>query len=159
MTDEPLARSIWNLKYRNLPGLADPLAAWLADTVCNHPTLPSLDDHVIVPVPLHPYKLSERGYNQAELLANALGRILAIPVVTDVLIRVRNTASQVERATRAERFANASGAFALAHPESLEGKPILLVDDVSTTGATLASAAKPLLETGASVTGLVLARG
>lgn len=161
MDDEALSRIIWNCKYRNLPHLAEPLAAWLADSVG---TLPELRRHIrrdslLVPVPLHRYRLAERGYNQAELLAAALSRIMAMPTDPGAMERVHNTASQVQRATRSERLANMRGAFA-ARPGAVAGRDTIVVDDVSTTGATLTACAAALRAAGArSVVGLVIARG
>ena len=161
MDDEALSRIIWNCKYRNLPHLAEPLAAWLADTVAG---LPDIRRHIygnslLVPVPLHPHRMAERGYNQAQLLSMALSRIMALPMEADAMERVHNTASQVQRATRGERLANMRGAFS-AREDLVAGRDVIIVDDVSTTGATLTSCAHALRDSGArSVIGLVIARG
>jgi ComF family protein len=161
MSDAALSRAIWNCKYRNLPYLAEPLAAWLADTVRNLPEARRLTGRnpLLMPVPLHPHKFAERGYNQAELLARALARIMALPVAVDAMVRVHNTASQVQRATRTERLENMRNAFA-AKTDLVAGRDIIIVDDVSTTGATLTACAAALKEKGArSVSAIVLARG
>lgn len=161
MDDEELSRIIWNCKYRNLPHLAEPLAAWWADSIGR---LPDVRRHIradslLVPVPLHPHRLAERGYNQAELLASALSRIMALPTDPTALARMRNTSSQVQRATRSERLANMRGAF-IAQESVVAGRDIIVVDDVSTTGATLTACASALRAAGArSVVGLVIARG
>ena len=161
MSDAALSRAIWNCKYRNLPHLAEPLAAWLADTVSASPELRRHihNDSLLVPVPLHPHRMAERGYNQAELLAAALSRIMMLPMEAGAMERVHNTASQVQRATRGERLANMRGAFT-ANAGLVTGRNIIVVDDVSTTGATLTACAAALRAAGArSVTGLVIARG
>ncbi len=102
----------------------------------------------LVPVALHPRRLRERGFNQAELLARELARLLDAPLLTGLLRRTADTSSQVETATRAERLQNVRDAFASAG--TLDGEAIVLVDDVTTTGATLSSAARVLLSAGAS---------
>jgi len=162
LADDALSRIIWNCKYRNLPHLARPLAAWLADTVGQLPDTKRLleGSPLVVPVPLHPHRFAERGYNQAELLASALAGIMALPLAADALVRVHNTTSQVQRATRQERLANMKNAFDVPHPDRVKGRDIIIVDDVSTTGATLTACAVALTKAGArSVTGMVVARG
>ena len=99
----------------------------------------------IVPVPLHAKRLKQRGYNQAESIAHGLEEALGKPVITDVLVRSEYTESQT-RKSRAERIQNVSKAFVLNHPEKLEYKHVLLVDDVITTGATLEICASTILE-------------
>ncbi|MEX1306286.1 MAG: ComF family protein [Rhodovibrionaceae bacterium] len=112
----------------------------------------------LAPVPLHRRRLFERRYNQAALLAHALGR--GKPVIADLLLRKRYTPSQGRR-SRAERQKNVAGAFAVAprHRAALAGKKVLLIDDVMTTGATLEACAKTLLRGGAAaVDALTMAR-
>jgi ComF family protein len=99
-----------------------------------------------------------RGYNQASLMAQELGRALDLPVV-DALTRRRFPGAQASSATAVERWRNVSGAFSVARPEAVAGKRVLLIDDVATTGATLDACAQELLAAGAaSVSGLTLAR-
>lgn len=112
----------------------------------------------IVPVPLHRWRLLMRTYNQAALLANALGRQAGKTVVVDALRRVKATPSQ-GGLSRAARARNVGGAFAVKAPAPIAGKRILLIDDVLTTGATAESCARALLDAGAAaVDVLVLAR-
>lgn len=101
----------------------------------------------LVPVPLHPKRLRQRGYNQSELLARAIGKALALPVRPAWLRRVRNTHAQ-SLLSREERLSNPVGAF-LATP-GLEGARVALVDDVLTTGATAAACAQALRQAGAA---------
>ncbi len=118
------------------------------------------DCDLILPVPLHPRRLFRRRYNQAALLALALGRLAGKPVAVDLLRRRRNTPPQGHR-SRAERQRNVAGAFALAPgaAERLQGRRLLLLDDVMTTGATLEAAARTLQGGGAAaVDALALAR-
>ncbi|MBL7790768.1 MAG: ComF family protein [Saprospiraceae bacterium] len=94
------------------------------------------DVELVVPVPLHPRKKRQRGYNQSDCFAEGLSESLGVPWLPDALARRAFTATQT-RKSRMERLANVGEAFALHRPERLEGKHILLVDDVMTTGATL----------------------
>lgn len=105
---------------------------------------PSIPD-LLIPVPLHPSRLRKRGYNQALELARPLGRRLGIPVRHDVLRRTRCTGAQTEL-DAAARVGNVRGAFALASLPAQ--RHVALVDDVMTTGATLAEAALVLLAAG-----------
>ena len=149
-------QAIRQLKYYRQRRLAEPLGDLLAD-VCAA-LAPQID--LIVPVPLHPSRQRQRGYNQAELLARRCAARLGLPVRSDVLTRVRATPPQVGLGAAA-RVANVAGAFAAsaAAPAALAGRRLLLVDDVCTSGATLASAADALLAAGAvSVWGLAVAR-
>lgn len=98
----------------------------------------------IVPVPLHPDKEAARGYNQTGLIAEGMGDILGIPVVSDLLYRTRNTESQTQK-SREERITNMEGAFGLKNEGTYAGSHILLIDDVLTTGATLEACAHTLL--------------
>jgi ComF family protein len=103
----------------------------------------------LVPVPLHPARRRERGYNQAELLAKAMAAETGFPIIAHELRRIRATPSQtkLDRHARAE---NVKDAFALAKDLSFTGLKILLVDDVYTTGATLNECARMLREAGAA---------
>jgi competence protein ComFC len=91
---------------------------------------------LILPVPLHRVRQRTRGYNQAELLGRLLAQILQVPLITDNLIRIRNTCTQT-RLQEAQRRRNVSGAFGVLDPGALQDRSLLIVDDVVTTGATL----------------------
>ncbi len=111
-----------------------------------------------MPVPLHPKRLKERGYNQSHLLAQELGRLTTLPVVDDCLIRQHHALPQARTTTVDERRSNVANAFS-CRDHSLKDKQVLLIDDVSTSGATLDACAGALKEGGAlSVWGLVLAK-
>jgi ComF family protein len=118
----------------------------------------ALSADIIVPVPLHPQRLKERGYNQSFLLALELGRLTSLKVVNNVLIRNLNTPPQAKTANVAARRQHMTTAF-FSRGDTLKGKRILLIDDVATSGATLNGCAVALKKAGAdSVWGLTLAR-
>ena len=98
----------------------------------------------IIPVPLHPAKLAQRGYNQSMLIAEGMSGILDIPASEKFLLRRLNTESQTNK-TLPERVANMKDAFIADKQDSLKGKHILLCDDVLTSGATLEACANTLL--------------
>jgi ComF family protein len=112
----------------------------------------------LVPVPLSWKRLKERGYNQSGLLAKELGKLSGLPLVDDCVIRKKNTPPQARTATVSERRQNVADAFA-CRDDRLKGKKVLLIDDVSTSGATLDACARAIKADGAvSVWGLTLAR-
>jgi competence protein ComFC len=147
-------QAIHQLKYRNLRSLAVPLACLMADYIRANP----MPGEVLVPVPLHHRRLRERGYNQSELLAKELGKLTSLPVADDDLIRQKYALPQARTLSVEERLTNMAGAF-LCRGHNIKGRRILLIDDVSTSAATLDSCALALKEGGATlVWGLVLAR-
>jgi len=110
-----------------------------------------------VPVPLHQKRLKERGYNQSQLLARELSKLVNLPVVDDCLIRQRYAIPQARTSSVEERRSNVANAF-ICRNHRLQDKQVLLIDDVATSGATLNACASALKTAGAtSVWGLVLA--
>ena len=108
-----------------------------------------LHDAVVVPVPLHPSRLAERGFNQSALVARRVARRLGAPFVPLALARTRETLRQASL-ERDARAANVRGAFAVRDRGIVRGRAVLLVDDVQTTGATLEACARTLLDAGAT---------
>ncbi len=102
----------------------------------------------IIPLPLHPTKEKKRGYNQSALLAQGISDATGLPVLIDVVQRLRPSASQT-RKSREERWLNVAGIFAVKDGTAMAGRHVLLVDDVLTTGATLEACGQTLLEAGA----------
>jgi competence protein ComFC len=161
--DEGARPAVHGLKYGRLPRIADDLAAAML------PMRPTTDGpSVLIPIPLAPKRLRERGYNQSEMLARALARQWRIPVTLDVLVRARETPTQTAL-TPETRLANVAGAFDVRraafdvlHGNAARDTPhvtFVLVDDVFTTGATLAEAARALEQAGATrVMGVTFAR-
>jgi competence protein ComFC len=140
----PLREAVHGLKYDGLRVLAEPLSLLMAEAWRRT----SWRVDVLVPVPLHERRLRQRGYNQSLLLADALSKHLGVPMEEQLLTRERNTLSQVGLSPE-ERWLNVGGAFR-CHGESLQGKDILLVDDVFTTGATLEACAQALKKSGSA---------
>jgi ComF family protein len=105
---------------------------------------PFLTADMILPVPLHESKLASRGYNQAACFGRGLADAMGIPMYENVLMRVKATASQT-RKNREQRWDNVGEVFGVRIKKRVEGKHIILVDDVVTTGATIEACAAPLL--------------
>ena len=159
-----IARLIYNFKYNFIKDLGDPLARIVSQAIILH-NLPLPD--LIIPVPLHPKRLRWRGFNQAEILARNISEELApglpILVVTNLLVRRKYTSAQMKIKSYQERQKNVKNTFALNEEfiglGIFKNKTILLVDDVSTTGATLFECAQVLKSFGAKkVYGAVIAR-
>lgn len=131
------------LKYRHYSTLASPMgelmACYLRDT--------ALPVEVVVPVPLHPRRQRLRGYNQSTLLAREVSRRLGLPLASEALVRRRHTLPQAKALEAVARRQNVAGAFDCP-PGVAAGRPALLVDDVTTTGATLDACARVLLAEG-----------
>ncbi len=148
----PVAEALRRLKYGDRPDLARPLGHLLRRAAREA----RLRANLVVPVPLHPARLAERGYNQAALLASAVARELGAPLAARALERTRDTPQQA-RLDRARRLENVAGAF--VGRARLHGQNVVLVDDVATTGATLDACGAALRAAGAlSVTALCVAR-
>lgn len=112
---------------------------------------------LIVPIPLHPARLRERGFNQAQLIAQILSERFHIPQSINNLTRIRNTGSQSVLSPK-ERWTNIQGAFTIKYSCVINKKNVLIIDDLYTTGATSSEAARILKEAGArEVTALTLA--
>jgi ComF family protein len=149
----PVDRLIAQLKFARDPAPARVLAMLLARELRALSPRPQC----IVPLPLHPHRLRERGFNQSELIARQLGRRLALPVQTRLLERQRHTAAQ-SALPAAARAANIAGAFRL-RPGAPVPRSVALLDDVMTTGSTLREAARVLRAAGVEhVEGWVCAR-
>ena len=150
--DGPIRQAIHALKYRGQRRFALPLATRLQSTLECAGWQPGL----LTAAPLSESRRRERGYNQAALLAAELSRRVGIPFRPDALRKVRDTRPQVGL-NAGERRANVAGAFC-AEPDLVSGVPVLIIDDVFTTGATLRECAAALLAAGATtVWGLTVA--
>ena len=126
--------------------------------IFHFPDVDFTDYSLIIPVPLHIKRLRQRGFNQALILARAIGKKWQIPVNFSLLKRHKFTETQTGM-NKTERKQNIKGAFEVRDKENIAGKNIIIVDDVYTTGATVNECAKTLLKAGAQkVTVLTLAR-
>lgn len=152
--DDQIRDALHALKYRGGTSLVTPLAPRMAEAWRAR----GMQCDLLVPVPLHPKRETQRGYNQAALLARALGREIRVPIAEQALARTRNTVSQTHL-NRQERRQNVDAAFVCEAPTRVAGRHVTLVDDVATTGATLDACAVTLLAQGAQqVSAFTLAR-
>ncbi|MDF2118110.1 ComF family protein [Roseiarcaceae bacterium H3SJ34-1] len=154
--DGPARQLVHRLKYGDRAELAAPMGRWMTRAAAE--LLPDAD--LLVPVPLHRRRLFQRRFNQAAVLAQTISRLSGVPSDPLVLRRVRPTSPQVGL-TRAQRADNVQGAFRVS-PEDrpkIDGRKVVLVDDVMTSGATANAASRVLLRAGAaSVDVVVFAR-
>lgn len=154
--DPLIRRLISDWKYEGWSVASDPLERIVRRWASKHASW--REGAVIVPVPLHPSRLRERGFNQAERIAGWLTGAGAATMRADLLRRVRRTRPQAK--LEQGRDGNVRGAFSASLPDGLRDRPFLLVDDVWTSGATMRACAAALLAAGASeVRGFVIAQG
>ena len=149
-----LKRAIASLKYENHPELARPLGQWLGQSWLNA-KLPIKNSIIVVPIPMHPDKIAQRGFNQAELIAQSFCETTGLPLKRHGLARIQATEAQFKLSPQA-REQNLVGAFALGK-DFLRQRPtktVLLLDDIYTTGATIRSAAQVLRRQQVSVWGV-----
>lgn len=140
--DSPSSKIVHAFKYHNRTGLGRFMADMLGKKMAESGWVKSYD--YIIPVPLHPLKRWMRGYNQAEIISEALSSRLGIPVLRGALVRRKYTSTQT-RKSAAERLAAMEGIFGFKKGKFPHGKSLLLVDDVMTTGATLTACANAIL--------------
>ena len=150
-----LKRAIAALKYDGNPQLAKPLGGWLAEAWLSFPEL-AIDNLTVVPIPLHQEKLKERGFNQAELLAESFCELTGLPLQRHGLERVKNTQA-LFALTPLQRQAEMKNALSLGKDfrRRLPRDRVLLVDDIYTSGTTVKSAIQILKLSGISVYGTV----
>ena len=134
---------LYKLKYQGYWQIGHELGVRYGRLLKVAPLFAGID--YIIPIPLHPSKLAKRGFNQSEVFAKGLSVEMEIPMNATSLIRAKETPTQTTK-TRMERFNNVADAFKILNPKSLQGKHILLVDDVLTTGATMEAAGRMILD-------------
>jgi ComF family protein len=132
-----------NLKYKNQQEIGTFLGDIFSKNALDLPVFNDID--VIIPVPLHKKRLHERGYNQVTTFCEALEKNLAIPIIDSVLVKSINLKSQIQK-SKENRLETNKNVFSIENAHKIEGKHILLVDDIFTTGATIEACAKEILK-------------
>ena len=142
----PAATLVLNLKFRGKKYLVEPMARFMTDKLLEEELVPDL----VLPVPLHPNRKKERGFNQSELLGAEIANALKLPLDLTSVRRIRDTAASSSLAGgRKEREENMKDAFEVTDRSPIEGKIVLVADDVLTTGTTANEVAKVLKKAGA----------
>lgn len=135
-------RAVHDFKYRSAWRVAEECGEWLGAELAASGLYADVD--VVVPVPLHRLKELRRGYNQSEYIARGVARTMGVALEVGNVVRTKHNPSQALRPYH-ERWNNVEGIFSLRNAAALEGRHILLVDDVFTTGATISSCAEAIL--------------
>ncbi len=142
-----IKRSLWRFKYENVRAFAEvfalPLYEKILNELCDDIDAHQQEKYLLIPIPLHPSKQRERGYNQSELLARGImthDESSIFEFAPEALNRTHKTKPQARSEKRTDRIANLCDAFACPDPARIRGRTIILIDDVTTTGATLLSA-------------------
>jgi competence protein ComFC len=144
-------------KYRKYAPLSRALAGFAERCLASDPKL-WVGVDFLIPVPLHPARKRERGFNQSRLLARDLGRLRGMTVLEGCLVKAKNVPPQAGLRA-AEREENVKKAYAVRRRQKVRGRTLIIVDDVTTTGATLRECARVLVEAGArEVRAITLAR-
>jgi ComF family protein len=139
------ANIVYDLKYHNKPEVGNMIGRMMAQEFLQEQFFDDID--IIIPLPLAPERERYRGYNQSFMLAQGINEVTGLPIVSDVVIRKKFIDSQTEK-DRWTRLENVEGVFELVCGEKIQGKHILLVDDVVTTGATICSCGEELGKAG-----------
>ena len=150
----PYNNLLHRLKYKNCPQVGVMLARSAAVELSKCGFFDGVE--LIVPLPLSRKKLRSRGYNQCDYIAEGLSQITSVPVSKDCISRIKANETQTHK-NREERWKNVEGIFSVNHPEAICGKHVLLIDDVLTTGATIAQCAQALVAAGCRVSLFTLA--
>ena len=146
--NEPAQKLLHAFKYNSKTSLRKTFVPLMIDFIDRY-SLPLKQFDLITPIPLHPVKLRERGYNQSALLSLRLSRHYGILHTENLLIRQKETQTQTELGAK-QRWTNMEGAFKIKNSTDVAGKNVVLIDDLYTTGATLHNAAQALRTAGAA---------
>lgn len=164
--DRTVKAAIHAFKYRFIPALSGPLVELMRKYIkdrTRHGLSLFAANPLIIPIPIAQRRLNWRGFNQAELIAQRIAATYQMELRTDIVSRISFSSQQARMGNREERLKNVSGIFVVDDRKlikSINGKDVLLIDDVCTTGATLNECARVLKDAGArSVAALVIARG
>lgn len=153
----PIKKSMHLLKYRGKKSLADTFAEALYSRILEElsdlKSFENFQEPVLIPIPLAPKRRRERGFNQAELISKKIINLdeqnHILTVLTDVLVKPKDTAHQAHIENRSTRLKNLIGSFEVRNSNKIKNRNIVLVDDITTTGATLNEARKVLRQAGA----------
>jgi len=151
--NEPAQKLLHAFKYNAKTSLRKTFVPLMIDFIDRH-RIPVREFDLVSPIPLHPARLRERGYNQSALLSLGLSQHYGIKHTEDLLTRQKMTLTQTELGAK-ERWTNMSGAFKMKNSTDTKDKSILLIDDLLTTGATVSSAAETLKTAGAARVGVL----
>ncbi len=128
---------IRNLKYKNRPDIGIQLGKWFGEYLKEYKLHNQFD--AIIPIPLHPRKQKRRGYNQSEQIAEGIREVLEVEVLSNVLVRTKETQTQTKK-HKIDRWNTMQSIFSLVDQDALKDRRIMIIDDVVTTGATMESA-------------------
>lgn len=152
----PIKKAIWLLKYKGKKRLAsvfaDVMYSRILEELADLAQFENFRNPVLIPIPLAPKRHHERGFNQATLLCNALVKLdenKNFALEKNILVKPKDTEHQARIEDRSKRLKNIIGSFVVKNPEKIKNRNIILIDDVTTTGATLSEAKKTLRQAGA----------
>jgi ComF family protein len=155
--DDVVRAALHHFKFNHKTALGGPLAELLLASLPNDMKFSHY--HAVIPVPLHPSRQRQRGYNQSAILAKYVAKRMNVPIMSNNLRRIRPTDEQALIAGRDARRQNVEQAFQVTSPASVQGKSVIVIDDIMTTGATVNECARVLKKSGAaSVLVLAVAR-
>ncbi len=152
--EDPLTTLIHAFKYHDKTHLRKFFYNIITDFIDTY-HIPLENFDLIVPIPLHPTRYRERGFNQAELLSQMIAERYCLPHRTDILMRWKFTASQTTTTQAKQRWTNVSDAFRINHSSDIADKSVLIVDDLLTTAATAHVASEALKNAGAAYVGVL----
>lgn len=153
----PVQKLIWQMKYENWMTAGAPVGTLLTNYL--HALPHDFTDYHVVAVPLHKNREWKRGFNQAAVLGAHIATVFHLPTIGKNLVRVKETSAQADQKDYALREKNIEGAFHVERPHEFKGKNIILVDDVTTSGATIREAVRVLKSAGAKkIVAAVVAR-
>ena len=151
--NETAQKLLHAFKYNSKTSLSKPFVSLMIDFIDRH-HIPLQKFNLISPIPLHPARLRERGYNQSSLLSLALSRHYHVLHTENLLIRQKKTPTQTDLGAK-QRWTNMEGAFKIKNSTDVAGKSVVLIDDLYTTGATVHNAAQALKTAGAAQVGVL----
>ncbi|HEY4482726.1 MAG TPA: phosphoribosyltransferase family protein [Candidatus Paceibacterota bacterium] len=151
--DKTVRQAIWQLKYKHKRGfgeiLGTALGELLLEDLSDLAELENFRNPTLIPVPMSIKRLRERVYNQAELIASAVAKVTSLPLIPKAVIKIKDTPSQVSQHNRTKRLKNLEEAFSILDPALIKNRNIIIIDDVYTTGATMAELTRTLKKSGA----------